>query len=137
MALSTRKKETEQIEIPMSSMIDVVFLLLIYFVWTYQIEVPEAHLQVNLPGAPDPDQTVEVDPPPPIQLQVLPKAYYIGGRKVEDLNLIEKLLRKFASIDEDTVLIIQVTGDAPTRNLVELLDRCKAAGLTNLNVVTI
>ena len=44
-----RRRVQEQAEVPMSSMIDVVFLLLIYFIITQKEQISEAHLAVNLP----------------------------------------------------------------------------------------
>ena len=45
-----RVKKTETLAVPMSSMIDIVFLLLIYFIVTMEDEIPEAHLSINLPS---------------------------------------------------------------------------------------
>ena len=46
-----RKRSNDTLAVPMSQMIDVVFLLLIYFVVTMKDEISEAHLAVNLPSA--------------------------------------------------------------------------------------
>lgn len=135
MGLSIRKKDAEPMEIPMSSMIDVVFLLLIYFVWTYEIDDPEAHLSVNLPGAPDID-VADTPPPPPLEVIVYKSDYVFRGKSV-GLDRIQRALAITSGFDRDTTLIIKVIGEAPTKNLIELLDRCKEAGLTNLNVVPI
>lgn len=134
MPLTTKDKGSGQIDIPMSAMIDVVFLLLIYFIWTYQIEAPEAHLVVNLPGKPD---TVQQPPErPPLELKVYKDNYYFRERVVS-LYTIRRTLTTIGEADPDVTVIIQVSELAPTANLVRLLDRCKAAGLTNLNVVTL
>ena len=45
-----RIKKNETLAVPMSSMIDIVFLLLIYFIVTMEDEIPEAHLAINLPS---------------------------------------------------------------------------------------
>ena len=37
-------------EVPLSSMIDVVFLLLIYFILTQKPVIEDVHLQVDLPA---------------------------------------------------------------------------------------
>ena len=46
-----KKRNDESLAVPMSQMIDVVFLLLIYFVVTMKDEISEAHLAINLPSA--------------------------------------------------------------------------------------
>ena len=53
-------------EVPLSSMIDVVFLLLIYFILTQKPVIEDVHLQVDLPapGAPstgDAPQLLTID----------------------------------------------------------------------------
>ncbi|MFO7821621.1 MAG: biopolymer transporter ExbD [Lentisphaeria bacterium] len=135
MALGKKREEAEDIEVPMSSMIDVVFLLLVYFIVTYQIEKPEAHLAVNLPGAPPPN-TEQEPPPPPMELQVHKDNFYFRGRAMS-LDKIRRSLTVLAESDPSTTLVIKVRENAPAESLIKLLDRCKAAGLTNLNVVTI
>ena len=46
-----KKRETESISIPMSAMIDVVFLLLVFFLVTYQDDIIESHVSVNIPSS--------------------------------------------------------------------------------------
>jgi biopolymer transport protein ExbD len=124
----------ESIEVPMSSMIDVVFLLLIYFIVTFKEIVPEAHITVNLPapgeGTP---QTTEAEP---IEVKVLDGAYTYQGAMVS-LATVEEQLMTIGETTPNATIVIKVHTEAVTQNLVDLLDRCKRAGLTSLNVMTI
>jgi biopolymer transport protein ExbD len=122
------------IEIPMSSMIDVVFLLLIYFIVTFKEEIPEAHLAVNLPSPSAPPPT-ETEPPPLLEIEVQPGEYRLR-KKTLTLETIRRTLATLAETDPDLTVIIQVSQRAKTRNLVTILDVCKGVGLENLNVVT-
>lgn len=54
--------------VPLSSMIDVVFLLLIYFIFTQKPVVEDVHLQLNLP-APQASSSDE-EPPPIVRIDV-------------------------------------------------------------------
>ena len=57
--------ETEKIEIPMTSMIDVVFLLLIFFMVTLKIVEPEGDFNINMPlGAPTQNTNQDINIPP-------------------------------------------------------------------------
>ena len=131
-----RKKGGAVIDVPMSAMIDVVFLLLIYFIVTYKDEIPEAHLAVNLPmpnPAPPPEDFV---PPPLLEIEVHPGEFLLRGRPMSPAR-IESVLRGMAAQDDQLTVIVKVNQRALTKNLVTILDICQAVNLTNLNVVTL
>ncbi len=136
MPLARKKKaSSNSIEIPMSSMIDVVFLLLIYFIVTYQEEIPEAHLAVNLPS-PSAPPVEDVEPPDLITLEVHPGEYMLRG-KTYTLATIQKTLQSLAAGDPNYTVMIRVNPQAETKGLITILDICQNVGLTNLNVVTL
>ncbi len=136
MAFLRKSREGGKIEIPMSAMIDVVFLLLIYFLITYREEIPEAHLQVNLP-APDAEPQEEREPVPPVELEVRPREYRFRGRPMR-LETIQRALNTMAQDvgPDDITVVVKTHVRAPTSNLVEILDICRAVEITNLNVMT-
>ncbi len=136
MALLRKKKFVDKIDIPMSAMIDVVFLLLIYFIITYREEIPEAHLQVNLPS-PDapPSEEVRV---PPLELEVRPREYLFRGRPMQPETIRRALATLAREGDpDDLTVVIKTHVRAPTRNLIEILDICRSVNITDLNVMTI
>ncbi len=136
MALSNRKRSGGKIEIPMSAMIDVVFLLLIYFIVTYRQEIPEAHLQVNLP-APDAAPR-ETEPTPPLELTVLPEQFLFRNWPMGAEGIQRALLTLTTENDPQNItVLIKTHVNAPTRNLVTILDICRSVNITNLNVMTL
>jgi biopolymer transport protein ExbD len=134
MSLRKKKGSDDKIEIPMSSMIDVVFLLLIYFIVTYKEELPEAHLQVNLPS---PSQSQSKEPPqPPLEIEVHPRHFYFRSMPLPPAT-IKRALSSLAASDPEITVVIKTNVAAPMKNLIEILDICKAVNLKNLNVMTI
>ncbi len=133
MALKKGRGSGNAIEIPMSSMIDVVFLLLIYFIVTYHDEVPEAHLAVNLPS---PSAPSEGPPPQLLELEVHPGEYFLRSKSLS-LATIQKTLEGLAQASPDLTVIIKINQSARTKELIRLLDVCQGVGLRNLNVVTL
>ena len=117
---------------PMSPMIDVVFLLLIYFIVTYREIIPEAHLAVNLPSGKPTEQEQQVEP---LTVEVHPGEYRLNN-KTFSLPTIEKMLGRLAEANPELTVIIKVRKSAKTSRLVKLLDTCKGVGLENLNVLT-
>ncbi len=131
-----RKRVQEQAEVPMSSMIDVVFLLLIYFIVTQKDEVSEAHLAVNLP-TPNVAQKQQEDPPRPIEITVLADKVQLQGRTMTTDRIVEMLEPRVKDSPEELTVMIKTSTKAHTSNLVEVLDLCRSIGLTQLNVVTL
>ena len=136
MGLRKRKGSSDAIEVPMSSMIDVVFLLLIYFIVTYKEEIPEAHLAVNLPQPNPAKPPPDVPPPLLLELEVHPGAYMLRGREMSPTS-IESVLRQMAALDDELTVIVKVNQRAKTKNLVAVLDICQSVNLKNINVVTL
>jgi biopolymer transport protein ExbD len=114
-------------------MIDVVFLLLIYFIVTHKEELSEAHLAVNLPDPQQGQPTVErVDL---LQISVRPGLVALNGRIMTPEQLREQLA-DFAELDSEQTVIVKVDGKATNGELVRVLDLCRGANLTQLNVVS-
>ena len=129
-----RKKNIETLAVPMSSMIDVVFQLLIYFIVTQREEVTEAHLAVNLP-APGAAKASE-NKPKMLELEVHPGVLLIQGAQ-RDASEIGEMLVAFGQRDKDMTVMVKVSMDSFATDLVTALDLCDKAGLKNLNVVTL
>ena len=129
-----RKKNIETLAVPMSSMIDVVFQLLIYFIVTQREEVTEAHLAVNLP-APGAAKASE-NKPKMLELEVHPGVLLIQGAQRE-VSEIGDMLVAFGQRDKDMTVMVKVAMDSFATDLVTALDLCDKAGLKNLNVVTL
>jgi len=129
-----RKIGEHMINVPMSSMIDVVFLLLIYFIVTQKEEISEAHLAVNLPS-PNPLQETKTKPNL-LEIEVLPGQELVQGAP-RSLPAMKDTLQYLAKLDPDQTVMIKVSQLARTKDLIQVLDMCKAVGLNQLNVMTL
>lgn len=121
-------------EVPMTPMIDVVFLLLIYFVMTMEPTPIFAHLEVFTPSADASQQTPE-DPPSLIRIGVYADGYTFDGVSVP-FDQLEAFLRRLAHASTTQSVLIQCAMDSPHGNLVRLLNICAKYGLRNLSVVS-
>ncbi len=129
-----KRKPPEQLAVPMSSMIDIVFLLLIYFIVTAREEVSEAHLAVNLP-APGSAKASE-NKPQMMEIEVHPGYFSVRGMRLP-VNEVADTLMRLGKNDPDITVMVKVNMAARAEDLVTALDLCKAANLNNLNVVTL
>ena len=133
MAHRRKEKKEERMEVPMAAMIDIVFLLLVYFILTFKIEPLEAHMTINLPSP----STVPGQPPPVLlEVKVLPDPYVLNGVGLT-LDTIERTIDDLTRDDRSQTLIIKVGLDAKQHQLISLLDRCEKLDLENLNVLTL
>lgn len=131
-----KRKSDEELNVPMAAMIDVTFLLLAYFLMTIKIELPEAHLAINLP-APAVEKNDNRPPPQLLEIHVLYGRYLLMGTKNVSLDALEETLLSIAAFDPEQTVIIKVSQEAEQRELMRLLDRCRKSGLMKLNVLTL
>ncbi len=132
--------------VPLSSMIDVVFLLLIYFIFTQKEVVEDVHLQLNLP-APQSSSANE-EPPPMLRIDVFENSqdndtatYYAvntakegAGRAMEFAEL-QSYLKIVADNSTETTIVLNCGPNANHDKLIKILDLCNSLGLTELNLL--
>jgi biopolymer transport protein ExbD len=128
-----RQRNSESAEVPMSSMIDVVFLLLIYFIVTQKDEVSEAHLAVNLPLPPQTNQE-QKEPTLPLELSVYAGELRLGGLVLSE-ERVRETLEALVRDEPDRTVMVRISSKALQQDAVSALDICRSVGLENLNVV--
>ena len=106
-------RQRSGLELKMTPMIDVVFLLLVYFIWTASFQVLEYTLPSSLSeitgGQSDP--TVEIPPPEKEFDDVVIKIRYSQGQPSWEVN--EQLLPSLAAVGSQLRVIHQIKSDAP------------------------
>lgn len=135
-----KKKERREVpptaEVPMAPMIDVVFQLMLYFILTYHATAIEAHMAVNLPSPSAP--SASKDKPKLLEVYVLANdEYVLMGTKSVTLETLGETLIGVASYDPDQTVIIKVDKEAREESLIALLDLCRKANLTQINVLSL
>ena len=132
--------------VPLSSMIDVVFLLLIYFIFTQKEVVEDVHLQLNLP-APQSSSNNE-EPPPMLRIDVFENAkdndnetYYAvnaakeGAGQAMEFAALQNYLKIVADNSKETTIVLNCGPHADHKKLIKILDLCNSLGLTELNLL--
>jgi biopolymer transport protein ExbD len=122
----------EAAELEMTPMIDVVFLLLIFFLVAFKQEDILSHLDVFRP-APDPSAREEEQIRDLLTITVHPGGYMLKDRTAS-LHTIEDRLTRLASYSSDISVIIKCSGDSEHEKLVNVLNICAKVGLKNLSV---
>ena len=126
----------------MTPMIDVVFLLLIFFVWTASFQIVERVLPGNVAqqagtAAAPPDQ------PPPPQAdfdEIVVRIFWREGRpawQVNDIPLPDRRsvvdrLRRIAEIQTEAPVILHPDPQVPLGDAIEIYDQARLAGFSKV-----
>jgi biopolymer transport protein ExbD len=133
-----RRKPRENIEINLASLIDVVFILLLFFVVTTTFN-RETQLKVDLPEAASGEQ------PEPTELKQLEIGISADGRYAvndqpllrNDLDGLVAALQKESSGDNSLPLTISADGKTPHQAVVTAMDAAGKLGFSHLRLTTI
>ena len=129
-----KRAQTKMEDIPMTPMIDVVFQLLIYFIFTFEPIDMFAHLQVYRPAA-DPNAKPGDPQPNIVKVTVFANGYSVNDTFMRKDRLGD-LLFQIADLDKDQTIMIIATATSPHEKLVQLLDLCTQAGLHKFTIIS-
>ena len=136
----SRPKRRLGVRIDMTPMVDVAFLLLIFFMVTTVFRTPQA-LEINLP----PDENVKIDIPESktVSVWVLDdnRAFWKrGGKTVPWARTpVANLANVFAPYkgNKEIVVVIKIDRDAKFNNMVKIIDELDLANLTRFSLGTL
>lgn len=116
--MGLRKKSKVSAEFNMSSLTDIIFLLLIFFMLTSSMVVPNA-LNLKLPGKRKSSTELKA---PPAKISIRRNGtYWLSGKKVT-LNRIEKAIRALGAKGRPVSIIVSPDPNAPNQYVVPILD---------------
>lgn len=125
----------EEVNVNLTPLIDVVFLLLIFFMVTTTFS-RNTNILINLPEA-----TGETAEQQPIEIEILVAqngTYSVNGRQLVNAQ-IETLMRTVAEVSGgDTTIPLIITADANSthQSVVTAMDAVAQLGFTSLNIAT-
>ena len=135
-------------EVDLTPMIDVTFLLLIYFMVTTMLKQPEAELSIQLPGKP---QTSDITPMDMLKVRIGDEGeVYLNGSEIEDgfdllmpdlvanlktqKGMRDQLINSGAKSKEEAELKVEIesSGIAEHQAAVSVLNACSSAGVNKV-----
>ena len=133
-----RRRVRENIELNMVSLIDIVFVLLLFFVVTTTF-TRETQLKVDLPEAASgtPPEQTELK-----QVEVLigaDGAYSVNGKALLESNLSNLMaaLQKESDGDNSLPLILSADGKTPHQAVITAMDAAGKLGFSHLRITTV
>ena len=122
----------------MTPMIDVIFLLLVFFVCTANFMPPEQVLPMKstLPGNVVADWVL----PDPVNLDnVCIQIFFehelhwqIEGNRCSTLRDVQSILRLIRDVKPDIPIIIESADNVPMENVIDIHDVCRSIGLSHI-----
>ncbi|MDA9298573.1 biopolymer transporter ExbD [Pseudomonadales bacterium] len=122
--------QPEEDEIDLTPMLDVVFIMLIFFIVTATF-VKEIGLDVN---SPDKNQNVQDADKQSIVVQITNRdRIRIRGRDV-DFRAVRANIERLHAENPDAPVVVQPHTDSTTETLVHVMDSARQAGVYNVSI---
>jgi len=134
--LNLKPERREEIDLNLTPLIDVVFLLLIFFMVSTTFE-KTSKLKIDLPEA-SAQATKQIDKK--IVLGIDAKGrYYINDRQLVNTQLktLKTALLKVAGNARDIPIVLRADGKTPHQSVVRAMDAASQVGLTHLSISTL
>ena len=135
MNLQTRPRE--QPEVNLTSLIDVVLLLLVFFMVSTSF-VSQAEISINLPQADT--EPVMIDRPESLAITVTARGTYLVNDRLLVNNSAETLRRaidKLVADDRDLSVTIRADAETTHQSVVTAMDVIARLGFEQVNIATV
>ena len=115
-------------------MVDIVFLLLIFFLMTWNFSRSEMELDVKVPKAREGKESRRAVGE--VILNVKSDGTVVMNRREMDASGLESALAKIATLYPDQAVILRGDENVDYRHVVEVLDICRRANIWNVAFAT-
>jgi len=133
---------SSNLEIKMTPMIDVVFLLLVFFIWTSSFQIVERVLPSNVTAISGTDSTPQDQPPPPeedfdkVVIRLRQRAgrltWRINDVEVAGMRQMRERLDAIAKIKQDVPVILHPDPDVALGDVINVYDITRLAGFQQI-----
>jgi len=123
------KRNKSEAELDMTPMLDVVFIMLIFFIVTTSF-VKESGIEVNTPEA----QTTSKQDDSNIFVAIDATGNVWIDRKIVDIRSVRAVVARLYAENSSSAVIIQSDEEATTRKLVTVMDQIRLAGIEKIAI---
>ena len=134
--MNLKPERREEIDLNLTPLIDVVFLLLIFFMVSTTFE-KTSKLKIDLPEA-SAQATAQPDKKIVIGIDVKGR-YFINDRQLVNTQLktLKLALLKMAGDNKDIPIVLRADAKTPHQSVVTAMDAASQVGLTRLSISTL
>ncbi len=135
-----RRDQSRQLDVKMTPMIDVIFLLLIFFVCTASFQFPETILptRLSMPGTVGAEVAIQDDM---VDLdQIVVKVIWRDGAvrwRINDVDYdrlaeVRAVMEAVRRVKVDLPVILDIDPGVPMENVIDVYDLCRRLGLQHV-----
>lgn len=128
-----RKHSDDETEVDMTPMLDIVFIMLIFFIVTTSF-TKEDGIVIDRPAA-APDKTDDKTPTRPIIIEINDLSEVTMGGRLVDVEAIRANVETARANSPKALIIVQAHEDAKTGVVIRAVDQAKLAGAEKVTVV--
>ena len=136
-----KQRAEDKAAMPIAPMIDVVFLLLIYFMVSSTLEQQEADLSFQLPGSVEQDEPLDLPDEQIIEIkeagQVVVNEYPYDSPEAERFTELAAMLTRFREASTankvEAIVTISPAESVSHAQIVKVMDACSLAGIEAVN----
>ncbi|MGF1655679.1 MAG: ExbD/TolR family protein [Verrucomicrobiales bacterium] len=138
--MQLNRRDLQTVEMQMGPMIDMVFLLLVFFMVTAKPIKQEADIGLTLPGTVAQEEALDLPDEAQIMIQangqVLINEMPVDSPESAELPNLFATLKRFKetsdSAQSDALVTIDVHDDVPHQRLVDVMNTCARAEITGI-----
>ncbi len=133
--MNLRDKTYDELEINLTPLIDVVFLLLIFFMVSTTF-IHESEITLNLPEA---SKNQQEDKPQALSISIDSKGrYYLNGVALvnSQLETLKQAMSAAAAGLDEPQIVISADGNTSHQNVVNVMDAARQLGLLKITFTT-
>jgi biopolymer transport protein ExbD len=139
MRVPAHHDDRRRTDIAMTPMIDVVFLLLIFFICTASFQLAEELLPTSLAVASGTSTPAPVEMEPDLERVVVRATradgvtqWVVNERPCDTLEEVRLVFRAAAEIDPSLPVILDVAGDVPLGDMIDVYDLSRLEGFEKI-----
>lgn len=131
-----QKKARAQVHVDMTPLVDIAFLLLIFFLVTTVFRTPQT-MELNIP--PDKD-TVEIAESNVLIIRMLPdgRVFWNIGRDMDperiEFNEIQKFILDHIKENEKLVTLVKIARTSPYHQMVDIMDEMQLGSIDRFSI---
>ncbi|CDQ09434.1 Biopolymer transport protein ExbD/TolR [Acidithiobacillus ferrivorans] len=131
--MNLRPRVSEEPEINVISMVDIVLVLLLFFMVTSSF-VHQSHLSMQLPKA---QQAAAGEPKSPITIDLSASGQVHMNKQALSMADLAGQLKALAAKDPERVIILRADKNTTQQYVIDVLDAAQEAGLTRISFATL
>jgi biopolymer transport protein ExbD len=127
-----RKRRHHTVEMQMGPMIDMVFLLLVFFMVSAKPITPESDIPMGLPGQVSQEEAVDI--PDEARIIIEPDGQVVINEQQLDTPVLIRFKKSADNAKADALVTIAPHDTVPHQRLIDVLNACAEAGITGVTL---